>query len=453
MNIVAINSALKISLGLLEVIINLDDSYPANPVTLTPKLQDISPIKLGSDEDSDIILSAGQVSLAFYFFDNNQSILDYYKFIHQQIKSGARPVKIYLNSQLIWQGYVDDNTGKLQYDQKEKIIKINCLEQIIRLKNVNPKLNPFAYTDLNQRKKIVDIIRDIITLNSSTDSFVQEVVPLSTLQGYAVVNSQWLLYNFIDFMAKLNFYFGPDSNYDNMLTLLKSIAINYNLIINVGLDRKLYLVPRFIEFNEIGVISHNDLITLPSYKIIDKINGLKVSLWTGLYPKNNNYYTYYLGDYVENDDRSEKLIIDQPCGNFPGSFYSGVEVIEGGNYYWLEEENIRHKKIDGSFTPFQSLFNIVANNVWEEIKYPRLKCIIEVSGSYDRWTPSKYYVIDGDENIYRAISFEYNLLHNRTKITLKQASNLVYQLSQNGGVRLTEDGYYRLIEDGSLRLI
>lgn len=452
MNIVALYSALKIRLGLLEVTINLDDTYPPNPVTLSPILVDISPIKLGSDEDSDIILSAGQVSINLYFDDTNQSILGYYRFIHQQIKSGNRSVKIHLNSQLIWQGYIDNNTDKLQYDPQKKTIKINAIEQIVRLKNIDPKLNPFGYSNLSQRKKIVDIILDIITANSIYDSFVQEVVPLSTLQGYAVVNGQWMLYDFPDFMAKLNYYFGTDSNYENMLVLLKAIALNYNLIIYAGLDRKLYLLPRFAEYNEVDVIDTADLITKPQYKIIDKINGLKVRLWTGMYPKDNNYYTYYLGDYTPNDKLSEDLTIDQPCGIFPGYMYSNIEIIDGGNYYYLEEENVRHRKMDGSFTSFQSLYNIVANNVWDEIKYPRLKCSVEVSGFYDRWNPSKYYVIEGDENIYRATSFEYDLIHNKTKINLKQASNLVYQLPP-GDYRLTEDGGFRLIEDGSIRLI
>jgi len=238
----------KIPIGYLRIDIQLiprDLSYIIYPILI-----DIGKIKLGSDEDSDLIYFPGEVNIKIYFKEHIKDVIEAFQYIQERITNNWCSAYIYINNNLIWQGYVDRDSDKLKLSD-DKIMELTILDQTIRIKDLDPKTNPFGYTDLNEKRKILDIIKDFfINQIFMDDNYINQIECYSTFEGRILINfTNYITILFNDFRADLNFYFSNNYIYNTLMELFKSILINYNLIAYIGFERKLYLLPRFVEFN------------------------------------------------------------------------------------------------------------------------------------------------------------------------------------------------------------
>ncbi|MEJ5352460.1 MAG: hypothetical protein WHS65_12800 [Melioribacteraceae bacterium] len=469
MNVYKLNIEDNIAAGFLKIVIYLSP-IPVG-IELSPKLKNLGDFVIGNDDDSDLILMPGEVNCEIYFQEHIKDLIDLFNYINYRISVAWNEVYIYLNNNLIWQGFIDKDINKLKLDRQNKTIKLSFVEQFAFVKNYDPKTNPLFYQNLNDFRKITDIIKDIFTV-PFVNAYVNSIINGSTIEGRILVNyTDYITFQFSEFMASLSFYYGNNSNYSTLADVLKSILFNYNLICYMGFERKLFLIPRFVEFNNIIQINTNELLSSPNYQAISPIKGVKVKVWKGSYPKDDtNYYIYTLGNYVQGDENCEELIIDQPAGSFPGGGYSGIAVIYNSQIYWIEFDNIRYKKLDGTFSDYKALYKIIADDNWSQIRYPRLKCDIEVNGLFDKWMPG-YYKLPDSDIVFRAVKFNYNFLQNSTKISLRQAGIMPsnYRLLEDNSYKINEDfskrllekiiggtyqliNYYRLTEDGQYRL-
>lgn len=444
-----ISTKKKITKGELWLLIELIENPPFDPPTLFPELVKISEFSLGSDEDSDLINLPGEVSVELFFYEDTKDTIELLQYLQQKISSEFINVYFYLNSELIFQGYIDPSTDRLKLNEDKKTIQLSILDQTLRIRDLDPKTNPFNYPNLNDNRKIIDLIQDFFINNIfGYDNYILGLEQYSTIEAQAIIGSNYITFFFDQLYANLNFYYRPlGAGYDRLIDVLKSILINYNLIAYIGFDRKLYLIPRFDGLNEIFEVQKYNLIDKPEYKITDKIDGVKVHVWKGSHPKENNYYIYTLGNYTDGDNNSEELFIDQPCGSFPGGSYSGIAVIYNSQYYWIEPDRVRYKKRDDSYSGYNSLYKLVADDNWDKIKFPRLKCEIEVDGIFDKWTPKYAYKLFNSDILFRASKFKYDIIKNKTRISMRQIGIVPVDY------RLLEDGYYRLVESSSYRLL
>lgn len=405
-------------------------------------------LTIGSDESSDIIWLPGGIDIELYFGMHKKDLIDLFKYIENRIENNWCSVYIKLNSNLIWQGYISRDPDDLSLDNN--IIKMHFIDQTERLRDIDPRTNPFGYTYLGDFKKIVDIIKDFfINQIFVDDNYITNIIETSTIEGRIFANGQYITFPFSEFMATLDFYFSPNNVYDNLLNLLKSICLNYNLILYVAPNRTLFLTPRFDEPMQIREIRKSELLETPEYEMIEGIKGMRLKVWTGSYPKDNpaNYYIKIYGDFVEGDENCEELIIDQPAGTWETGGYSGIAISYGSQIYWIELNEITYKKIDNSYANYDSLYNIIGKNTWERIKYPRLKTKIIVNGILDQWSPNQFYKLDDSDIIFRGTKYEYDILKNQTTIYLREVGVIPNSL------RLLEDGTYRLCENDSRRLL
>jgi hypothetical protein len=411
-------------------------------------IKDISNITLGSDEDSDIIFFPGEINIELYFNMHIKDIIELFKYVKDRIENNWCSVYIKLNDDLIWQGYIDKDPETLSLDGK--VIKMTFLDQTTRLKEIDPRTNPFGYADLDATRKIPDIIQDFfINPIFEDDNYINQVQIYSTMEGRILVGAEYLTFPFSEFRAALSFYFSADNNYEDLLSLLKSICLNYNLILYIGFNRTIYLLPRFAENNIIREIKKTEIYESPEYEMIDRIAGIKIKVWKGSYPKNNesNYYIETYGNYTEDDDHCEEIIIDQPAGTWPGGGFSGIAISYQSQIYWVEFNQITYKKIDGSNAGYNSLYYWAGIQNWDYIKYPRLKCKLTVRGTYNQWSPNQYYKLYDSDILFRATKFEYDLLKNQTTIYMREVGVIP------NSRRLLEDGAYRLCENDSIRLL
>ncbi len=415
--------------------------------TLNAELKNISSITLGSDEDSDIIYFPGEIDIELYFKMDKKDLIEIMKYIIAVNVYNWVSVYLKLNNNLIWQGYLDKDPENLNL--KGNVLKLKILDQTSRLKGIDPKTNPFGY-NLDSTEKIINIIQDIFINIFNGDNYVNQIEIFTTLEGQIVIDyTNYLTFPFSEFRAVLSFYYSSDCNYEDILHVLKSICLNYNLIAYVGFNRILYLFPRFIEFNNIREITKNELLEAPDYDIIQSIKGMKAKIWKGAYPKNddNNYYIKLYGEYDPDDESCEEIIIDQPAGSYPGGGYSGIAILYNSTIYWIEHDRIRYKKIDNTYSDYNALWYFVADETWNTINSPRMKCRIVVNGLYDSWNPSKYYKLYDSDILFRATKFEYDLLKNTTTLYLREVGIIP------GSYRLLENGDYRLLEYGEMRML
>lgn len=415
---------------------------------VTAIIKSIGELTIGSDEDSDSIWFPGSIDIELYFEMVKKDLIDLFKYIENRIENNWCSVYIKLNNNLIWQGYISRDSADLSLDNN--IIKMNFIDQTERLRNIDPRTNPFGYTDLSSTKKIIDIIKDFfINQIFLDDNYITNITGTSTIEGRILVNSQYITFPFSEFRTTLDFYFSPNNIYDNLLSLLKSICLNYNLILYIAPNRTLFLTPRFDEFLQIREIRTNELLESPEYEMIEPIKGMRLKIWKGSYPKDDiaNYYLETYGDFIEGDENCEELTIDQPAGTFPGGGFSGIAILYQSQIYWVEFDNITYKKIDGSYANYDSLYHIAGINIWDRIKYPRLKSKISVNGIFNQWTPNQFYKLNDSDIIFRGTKYEYDILENKTTIYLREVGVIPNSL------RLLEDGSYRLCENGDRRLL
>ncbi|MEG8946599.1 hypothetical protein [Rosettibacter firmus] len=439
-----INSIIPAGNLQIEMILTPYILPPDEGIDLNAELLNMSELKIGNDDDSDLIMMPGEINIEFCLLDKPlKDVIDLFNYIAYRNRWSIHTY-IRINGNLIWKGYVDKDLDKMKLNYMEKSIRLNLIDEYSRIKDLDPKLNPFNY-NLDDTKLITEIIYDIFT-HYFYDPYVNNLICLSNLEGQILINyTEYITFPFNQFRAALSFYYGQNSNYATINDVLKSILVNYNLIVYVGQNRTLYLIPRFIEFNYINVITHNQIISISDYKMIQRIKGMQVNVWKGGYPKDNNYYIYQLGNYVDGDRLCEKLYIDQPAGTYPGGGYSGIAVIYNSTIYWIEFDRIRYKKLDGSYSDYKALYKIVADDVWEKIKSERIGVEIEVKGL--NWEPG-FYMIPGSDIVFRATRFKYNFIKNTTKISLRQVGIIPFtsRLLEDGTLRLTTDYSKRLLE-------
>jgi hypothetical protein len=141
-------------------LLSLDIALQPNSMEyiLSSVIKDISTFVLGTDEDSDIIYYPGEVSVELYFSMHIKDVIELFKYIKDRAENSWCSVYIKLNEDLIWQGYIDKDPETLSLDGK--VIKMTFLDQTTRLKEIDPRTNPFGYADLDATRKIPDIIQD-----------------------------------------------------------------------------------------------------------------------------------------------------------------------------------------------------------------------------------------------------------------------------------------------------
>jgi len=409
----------KSALGLIEMYLEFS-SESSFSGTKYYKITDFDEITIGSDEDSDILMTPGEVKASFHMPETLAFILS----VLADFESIETTLRIYVGGEWIWSGYVEKSKSRIS--TAKKILTIQGYDHTKNMLEQDPTTNPMGYT-LTDYKKITDIVSEPFTTDTIVKyPIINNVVSKSTLQ--ARIGTTY--FSFTDFYSNLAFYYNSNSNYSNMASMLKQIMLNYNLIGYLGLDRNLYLFPRFAEYpgSDIYTITRDEWADFPEYEIISARTGMQVKLWAGGYPKTDDskYGTKTYGTYSEDDDDCESLIIDQPCGYIDslGEGASQLFVYNSGTLTGIDPSspgNIRRMLWSGSYSDWGYLWVYVASDTWEYIKVPRAKCTVKLKGSYNKWKPKLYYMFNGDTTVWRAQCFKYNLIDNITELYLRKA--------------------------------
>lgn len=412
-----------IAVGNVEVIVTVDDIL-GNLHEYYPLL-DIGEISLGNDKDSDIIYYPSNFDLEVAI---THSDLYYWSKAAYGISQFGNQVELLIDDVLKWRGYVYKKS--IRANKIAKTLKFNCIDQSQSFKESIPSSNPLSY-NLDNYYKVVDILNSIFTSTAFNSSpFITQTNYHGTIQ--ARYGSPEAIYNFNDFYANAGFYFGADSNYENMMDLVKNILLNYNLIGYFGLDRVLHLIPRVYEGQTAYTILKTDLLKDPEFEMSYGMEGMQAKLWTGSYPKTDggHFSTVNYGSIININDKEkvERIQIDQPGGVYPEApdnsiAFSGVAVNYNGSLVFVDTNgNFRNKNIFGNYNNWDALWKIPVTTTWGYVLANRPQYKVEVSGIWDKWNFDKYYKFVGSSEVYRLVKTKYNLYKKRSTLTLKKAN-------------------------------
>lgn len=386
----------KTASGVLSIYFTFIYAYTYNG-TYYGYLRKISDYKIGSDNDNENILAPNEINLDFYFNVagvSNLQILDDFRNIKCQ-------VSITLAGSYIFYGYVDKNS--IRYDDKEKTFSLKLLELTSQVMQAKPADNPLGYQTLplgevSTSKKLFDIIKEPFnSVLTDYTYFYTDLISMSTLEGR--ISST--IFSVSDF--RLQNYILVNSAFDNYATLLKHIARNINTILMPFPDRKLYLITKYIEYytTSINYFLKKDLIDY-EFDVIPKMNGIK-----GTTIEQTPVTTTY-GNTDLNKSYTEEF-----------RYWNSFAVDYTGVLTQLTDYRIRFN--GGSYSTWNAnLTGFLVTDVWDRINKSRKKATIKVSGNWNNWKPNNYYALEGDNALYRATAFEFDIINKNTKIYLRQ---------------------------------
>ena len=383
-------------------------------------LTNIGEFKIGNERDNEVILSVNSVDVQMKLDD-----ADFTKWanIYLELTTILVTAQITVGGVEIFGGYVKQNS--IKGDMFRKQIKFQCVDQIYKLKEVDPRTNPLGY-GASEKVNIIQLFKDIFT----TDTFFEfphcdDVISLSTLQARIDAT------NYVDYdlfaIVPYRIYFSPTSPYTSMIDVVKSLVISYGLIPYFGVDEKLYLIPRIYQNNDYFTIENN-MIKDFELNVVRKMFGLKVRVWNTDYDP----FTYQEEDYgdVDSDpERVETITCDQPGGTMP---ITGIHVTvflwDGSNYNTeAVADSFRRKNADGSYSSEKSLWELVADDIWALIQNDRINYKVKVPGDWDSFTkksklltdhgPKQFYrLAQFPDNYLRPRLFKFNLIENKVEI-------------------------------------
>lgn len=392
-------------------------SYYDDPYTQT--LISFGNISIGEDEDSDLILFPASFDIKFRVNDDGDpnrwynTLTDFY-FQNIQVNFYWNPSGDY-----IYRGGIDKKTLKGNKDLKT--IQFKTVGEIVNLKAIDPRTNPFSYPDIYAVRKIKDIITDIVT----HESIITSVTGTSNLQARVELDYP-IIKDFDNMGAILSWYFAAGCYYTNCLDLLKNILLNYNMLGYAGLDRQFRLVPRLNESNNVCQIQITDLMDYIEYEFIEGIKGVIAKLYTGNIPQSSesNWVEKIKGDV--NSDKVEELRLVQPGGwysTFAG--VSGVALLIDGEWYAVEPDgHFRVKRANNTYTDWDYLWKYPIDAVWEMVKNDRVKTKITVKGLFDKWHFGNFYKLPNVDTVFRAAKIEYDFIKDKTKLYLRAVESV-----------------------------
>lgn len=414
----------------MAYVINLPGSVPSGSFNIalkvfwsnfydepyTQTLLSFGEITIGEDDDSDLVLFPASFDIRFRINDEGDqerwynTLTDFY-FQTIQVEFFFTPTGQYGN--YIYRGGIDKKTLKGNKDLKT--IQFKTVGEIVNLNSVDPRTNPFNYANLSDKRKIKDIITDIVTHNS----IITSVSGTSNLE--VKVDEISSIKTFEDFGAALETYFNNNCYFDNCLDLLKNILLNYNMIGYAGLDRVFRLIPRMYESNSIYQITKNDLMDYIEFDFIEAIQGAEIKLYTGTVPQSNesNWSTKTKGDITA--DKVERFRLIQPGGYYTSTEgWSGVFVYHSGQWYFTDPDGqFRIKKFDNTYTDWDYLWKYPVDSVWDMVKLNRLKAKVTVGGLFTKWHFGNFYKLPGIDKIFRCSKIGYDFIKDKTKLYLR----------------------------------
>lgn len=416
-------------------VIELTNKTPCSDITIQLKffysafydgtenhfLTNFSDFKVGNERDNEVILSVNTVDIEMKLDD-----ADFEKWanIYYELSTVNVTAQIVVGGIEIFGGYVKQNS--IKGDMFRKHIKFQCVDQIYKLKEIDPRTNPLGY-GVSEKVNILQLFKDIFT----TDTFFEfphcdDVISLSTLQARIDAS------NYVDYdlfaIVPYRIYFSPTSPYTSMIDVVKSLVISYGLIPYFGLDEKLYLIPRIYQNNSYYNIENNRIGNF-ELQVVRKMLGLKVRVWnTDFDPF--TYQTKSYGDVITDPERVETITCDQSGGTMPNPATSHVSVFlwDGSNYNTeAVADSFRRKNADGSYSSEKSLWELVGDDVWDLIQNDRINYKVELPGDWDSLTglskllldhgPKQFYRLEQfPDNYLRPRLFKFNLTENKVEI-------------------------------------
>lgn len=379
-------------------------------------LKDFGSFTIGSDRDNEVIYYPNNFEIDI---KTEEEFEDWIQIL-KDLCTVSTYSMIQQDGVYIFRGYVQQSSVK--GDMFRKTLSFRCADQILALKDVDPKTNPLNY-GTTQKRSLQYIITDI--LNSYLD--IDQVVSLCTYEAKVLgsgVYRTWVNFGVVPY----EHYFRNTSNpYDTMLDVLKSIMVTYGSIGYIGTDEKFYMIPRVYQNNSVFDIA-NTLIKNIELNVMRKMEGLKLYVYTG---SPGTYQTYNYGDVSSNPDRVETIRLDQAVGLLPDNVNSASNLFLFNGTTWdtADFNGVRRKKADGSYTNDKSLWRLTGDDTWAAIQKDRVNYRVTLPGQFDNFTkkskllsdhnPKQFYRLLQFPNEYlRPRRFKYDLTKNEAEIDL-----------------------------------
>jgi hypothetical protein len=372
---------------------------------------EISPISCGNDDDSDLSNLINRIDIRLHYAGLFSEFID----LLGELYSNTTSVKVWLGTDSIFAGWLDQST--IEGDTLQQVFKVTAYDATQELKKVDPRINPRLW-ELNTLASLSDLIADhlfpavtALTLGSISTNILAKVTDSGTT--YEDIP-------FGKFMTYPGLYFDTDCYYDNMLSLLKSIFLNYNLIAYVDLYRRLHAIPRTHSAIVPTAITKTQIRQLGEFNYIEPYDGVLSKIYTGKIPQNDesNYVERELGD--ASGRRVENLRILQPGGMYSGQCgFSSVFLDLGSNGTVAVDpgvQSFRIQRLDGTYTSYQYLYELIADKSYNMVSSPRKRIRVTVTGLVQGF----FFTLPFFSDIFRAGKIEWDIMNNQTILSLRQ---------------------------------
>ena len=372
---------------------------------------EISPISCGNDDDSDLNSLINRIDVRLHYAGLFSEFID----LLGELYSNNTKVKVWLGTDIVFVGWVDQ--GTIEGDTLQQVFKVTVYDATQGLKDVDPRNNPRSW-ELNTLAYLSDLIGDhlfpsitALTLGSISTNILAKVTDSGTTYDDIP---------FGKFMTYPSLYFDTDCYYDNMLALLKSILLNYNLIVYVDLYRRLYAIPRTHSAIVPTAITKTQIRQLGEFNYIEPYDGILSKIYTGNLPQTDeaNYAERELGD--ASGRRVETLRILQPGGMYSGQCgYSSVFLDLGSNGIVAVDpgvQSFRMQRLDSTYTSYQFLYELIADKSYNMVSLPRKRIKVTVTGLIQGF----FFTLPFFPDIFRAGKIEWDIMNNQTILSLRQ---------------------------------
>ena len=362
-----------------------DSIYDA---TETHTFLKLGKFETGSDHDKDTLFFPNNFEVEFKIEGSKALWFEVLK----ELRSLKTIVQVYLDDQWIFAGYA--YSKNIDSDFVQQTIKVKVIDQFLKLKDIDPRTNPFGFT-LGTPMKVTEFLYEILLYATFLDgAYVSDVVSECTYE--ATIGDGSVNIDFLNFGIMPNKYFTSSSSYTTMLEVFKQVLLTFGCKGYIGFDRKFHMVPRIYSDQSVKTIMPSDRKSSVETDIVFAKKGLQVFIHDGNGDDTHDYeYEEYALGTVENDsngnlvnpDSVEILRIDEPCGTLPytlngSSGYSGLYCWYDNTWYVADFDSIRRKNSDGSYTSRQSLWQLTSNDAWDLARYDKSNFKINCAGKF-----------------------------------------------------------------------
>ena len=375
---------------------------------------EISPVSCGNDDDSDLAMMLNKVDVRLHIPENDTEFLN----IAESIYQNPTLLLIELDGDTIFYGYVENMS--LNVNTLQKVIKFGAFDAAQILKDIDPTTNPLSYS-LPELISLEQLITDALFTTNTKITFGGIY---TTVEGKVEVDS--VLYEgilFENFFVFNTLYYDTDCFYTSLLTMLKDLLLNYNLVGYVNLYREFKAVPRSHSAIPVTAIQKQDIREMSDYSFIEPIDAMSAKLWTGVTPQTTpaNWVDIAYGD--PDSENIENLRFAQPGGQWP--------VSPGGiNSVWLKVpdlgtiepidasvESFRLKRLDDTYTDYKYLYALVYESAYETISLTRKKIKVVLSGIREGYYWSLPFF---PNDVFRSGKIEWDIMNNQTILYLRK---------------------------------